>query len=215
MNGATEATLQELLAVVQEQLKQQILLKKMYDEFKRAGGMGGPGVGAGAMGGAASALGGLSKAITPVSLAFGAVSLAGKALGSALELMGSVVGKVVEGLGKTASNLIDFSFQAMQGKVSIEAFVNVFKDLPFFIGDVIGMFAKLIGYEEKLLETYRDLTKYGASFSGDLFKMQQMAFSAYMTLDEFGRVVKENSELFSTAVGGLDAGMKMFGEAQA
>jgi hypothetical protein len=215
MNGATEATLIELLAVAQEQLKQQLLLKKLFDDWKKAGGMGGSGsTSGGAAGLAGSALGAVTKAAGPLGLVLGAASLAGKALSGAFDLMKSIVGKVIEGLGKTVGNLIDFSFQAMQGSTSVAKFVDAFKDLPFFLGTLASIFAKVIGYQEQLLETYRDLTKYGASFSGSLFEMARMARVGYMSMDEFQKIVKEGSSIFSTAMGGVDAGLKTFLDAQ-
>ena len=218
MNGATEATLQELLQLAQQQLKAQQDLKKFFEEWKRLGGMniGGSGgsSGGGIAGAAGTALSGITKASGPVGLAFGALSMAGKILSGAFDVMASIVGKVAEGLGKTVGNLLEFSFQAMQGSTSISKFVDAFRDLPFFIGSLAGIISKVIGYEEQLLETYRDLTKYGASFSGNLFEMSRMARQGYMTLEEFGAVLKNNSEIFTTAIGGADAGLRTFTEAQ-
>ena len=102
----------------------------------------------------------------------------------------------------------------MQGSTSVAKFVDAFRDLPFFLGTLASLFAKVIGYEEQLLETYRDLTKYGASFSGSLFEMARMARQGYMTLEEFGQVLKNNSAIFTTAIGGADEGLKIFTETQ-
>ena len=108
MNGATEATLQELLQIAQQQLKAQGDLKKFFEEWKRLGGLNiGNSGGAGAGGGmAGAALGAVSKAAGPLGLAFGALGVVSKLVSGAFDLMASIVGKVVEGLGKTVANLI-------------------------------------------------------------------------------------------------------------
>lgn len=148
MNGATEATLIELLAVMQESLKQQLLLKKLFDDWKKQGSLGGAAAGAGVGGAgglAGTALGNVTKAAGPLSLVFGGLSLIGSALNGAFDLMKSIVGKVIEGLGKTVGNLIDFGFQAMQGTASVAKFADAFRDLPFFLGSLASIFAKIIG----------------------------------------------------------------------
>jgi hypothetical protein len=219
MNNATEATLQELLAVTQASLKNQIELKKLYDRWEKAGwghnGNANSNGGGGGSGVAGGALGLVSKAAGPLSIVFSALSMAGSAVGKVFDVIGSIVGKVADGLMKTAGNLIDFSFAAMEGKARLSDLYAAFKDLPFFLGELASFFSKIIQYEEKLLDTYRDLTKYGVSFGGSLHEVKNMATKAYMTLDEFGRVVKNNSDVFATMGMNAEKGMRRFVDVQA
>jgi hypothetical protein len=50
-----------------------------------------------------------------------------------------------------------------------------------------------VAYGKELTKTYRDLSNYGQSFSGSLFKMGQMAARAGLPLEQFAEAVRHNS----------------------
>lgn len=205
MNGATEATLAELLAVAQAMNANLVTLQRLANQG---------GGGSTPSGGAASGLSAVSAAAGPARLALGALSVASNMISSLFGAMGNIIGKVVTGLVSTAGNLFNFAKQAAAGTAKLSDFYDAFRDLPFLVGTVASIFADIIRYSERLLTTYQDLTKYGASFSGDLFKMAQAATRGFMSLDEFSKVIKTNSDILSTLGGDVDKGMNKFVDIQ-
>lgn len=207
MNGATEATLAELVAVAQSMNANLVTLQRLASQ---GGGSGGTSP----AGGAASGLSAISAAAGPAKLALGALSVAGNMISGLFSAMGNIIGKVVGGLVNTVSNLFNFAKQAALGTAKLSDFYDAFKDLPFLIGTVASIFADVVRYSEGLLTTYQNLTKSGASFSGDLFKMAQAATRGFMSLDEFSKVVRTNSDVLSTLGGDVDKGMNKFVDIQ-
>ena len=207
MNGATEATLAELVAVAQAMNANLVTLQRLASQ---GGGSGGTSP----AGGAASGLSAISAAAGPAKLALGALSVAGNMISGLFSVMGNIIGKVVSGLVNTVSNLFNFAKQAALGTAKLSDFYDSFRDLPFLIGTVASIFADVVRYSEGLLVTYQNLTKSGASFSGDLFKMAQAATRGFMSLDEFSKVVRTNSDVLSTLGGDVDKGMNKFVDIQ-
>ena len=207
MNGATEATLAELVAVAQSMNANLVTLQRLASQ---GGGSGGTSP----AGGAASGLSAISAAAGPAKVALGALSVAGNMISGLFSFMGNIIGKVISGLTNTAANLFNFAKQAAAGTAKLSDFYDAFRDLPFLIGTVASIFADVIRYSEGLLTTYQNLTKYGASFSGDLFKMAQAATRGFMSLDEFSKVVRTNSDVLSTLGGDVDKGMNKFVDIQ-
>ena len=174
------------------------------------------GGGSGAGGGAGGGLGGLAsvaKFAGPAGLALGALQAAAGLVGAVFETLGNIVGKVVTGLVDTAKNLFDFAKAAAMGTAKLSDLYDSFRDLPFFIGSVSHIFAEIVRYGEGLLDTYRQLTKTGASFSGDLFKMRDAATRSGLTMQEFASVIGKNSDLFATMGGNVQAGIDKFTQA--
>lgn len=205
MNGATEATLAELLATAQAMNANLVTLQRLASQG---------GGGATPASGAAAGLSAVSVAAGPARVALGALSVAGNMISSLFSAMGNIIGKVVGGLVNTAGNLFNFAKQAAAGTAKLSDFYDAFRDLPFLVGTVASIFADIVRYSEGLLATYRDLTKYGASFSGDLFKMANAATRGFMSLDEFSKVVRTNSDVLSTLGGDVDKGMNKFVDIQ-
>jgi hypothetical protein len=204
MNGATEATLAELLATAQAMNANLVTLQRLASQ---GGGGSSPAA-------ASSAANAIAAATSPARIALGALSVAGNMISGLFSAMGNIIGKVVGGLVNTAGNLFNFAKQAASGTAKLSDFYDAFRDLPFLVGTVASIFADIIRYSEGLLTTYRDLTKYGASFSGDLFKMANAATRGFMSLDEFSKVVRTNSDVLSTLGGDVDKGMNKFVDIQ-
>jgi len=206
MTGATEATLAELLATASAMNVNLITLQGLISRMSAPGSGGGGGIVSGAAG--------LLSSFNPLSLAFGVLKGAASAVGSVLGVLGNILGKVIGGFVDTGKNLIEFGKAAANGTAKLSDLYNAFKNLPFFIGTAMSLFADLIKYQEGLLKSYQDITKAGADFSGNLYQMREMAYKSYMSLAEFGKVVKANSDIFATAVGGVDAGIRKFTDVQ-
>jgi len=201
MNGATEATQAELLATAQAMNVNLIKLQGLLGGARGAGGSGG-------------GVAGLAAAAGPAGLAMKALSGASSVVSGLFSAMGNIIGKVIGGLANTASNLFNFAKAAANGTAKLSDFYDAFKDLPFFVGEVASIFASIVRYSEGLLASYRDMTKAGASFSGDLFVMAQMATRGYLSLQEFSKIVRANSEIFSTLGGNVESGMGKFVDVQ-
>jgi hypothetical protein len=193
MNGAAEAILEDLLK------QAQITNSHMANLLKQGASTGGSGGGGG----------GTASFVKGVGLAAVAVT----AVAGVFNVLGNAIGYVTGVIGQTASKMVDFGKAAAEGRAQLSDLFRVFDQLPL-VGKLFDLFAQVVSYQENLLRSYQDLAKSGASFSGSLYEMRTMAYSAYMTLDEFGRVVKDNSSLFATAIGGVDAGLKTFSETQ-
>jgi len=144
---------------------------------------------------------------------------------SGIAKVGNIVSNVFSSIfnfaGKVAGEFVNLAQKAFEGTAKFSdlfgAAERITRAIPLLgaaIGPVIGLFQKFVAYQEELLTTYQQLTKVGASFSGDLIEMRLSASRAYMTLDKFGEVVRVNSSLFATSMGGVDAGIKTFTAAQ-
>ena len=214
MNGATEATLQELLDVARRQdAKLAQLIAAMRAMSAASGGGGGSGLG-GLASAAAAAAGPLGLAAKAASVVAGSFNLLSDLVSGVFSAMGAILGKVVTGLANTAANLFEFAISAAKGSAKLSEFYNAFRDLPFYLGEIASVFAKLTRYSEGLLESYLKMTNSGASFSGNLFQMAQTATRAYMSMDQFTKVVNDNSDYFATMGGNVQRGVDRFVQLQ-
>ncbi len=69
--------------------------------------------------------------------------------------------------------------------------------------------ALAIEYERNLV-VYQDLAKSGVNFGGSLGQVAVTAGKAYMTMEQFSTVVKENSDVFTRLTGNVETGMNRF-----
>ena len=209
MNGATEATLQDLLRAAEAR---NVTLEKILAALTSGAGGGGGG------GGAAGGLAGIAKSAGPASAALSALGTVvggvGSLIGSVLGVMGNILGKVVTGLTDTARHLKDLAIQAAEGTVRMSELFNAFRDLPFFLGNLASLFSGIIGYYERQLDVYVKLTQSGASFSGSLDIMRAAAAKSNLTLSEFSSVVSANSEVFAMMGDTVQGGITRFADAQ-
>lgn len=200
MNGATEATLAELLRVAQTT---NVNIEKLTSLMGGGSGSGGGNV-------VSNTLGTLGKSSGIVSLAFNALSAAASLVGKAFEMIGNIIGKTVTGFVELGKGIFNFAKAAEQGTATLSTLFESFSKLPFFIGEVSSLFAGIIGYSERLLDTFIDLSKSGAAFGGNLFEMRNMAAQAGMNLADFAKVVVKNSEFFSSSGNSVQSGIMSF-----
>ena len=212
MNGATEATLQELLAIAQAMNGNLIKLNSMFASFQKSGGMagsGGGGAAAGAMDSAASAASGLSKSLGLVGTAFSVLEGAVSAVGKVLGVMASIVGAVVDAVAKTVGALVKFSLQAALGEAKLSDFYKAFSDVPI-IGKFFSFMGDVVAMQERVLSGYQSVAKSGASFGGSLEDLRIAAAKSYMTLDSFVATVGKAGDLFVTMTGDMQSGISKF-----
>jgi len=203
MNGTAEAILDELLKNSKAQTE---ILKKLAQSFKptTGGGSGGPGGGG---------LGGLSAAATDVVKNFNPMI---KAISMVADLLGSFaagIGAIIGGIADLGGHLFDLAKKAAEGKARLHDLFDAFADLPLGIGKLASIFSSMVKVSEGLLDTYRPLTESGASFGGVLIAVSNMATRAGLTLDEFQKIVKTNSQTFASMGGSVADGMMKFADA--
>jgi hypothetical protein len=207
MNGATEATLADLLATAQAM---NVNLIKLQQLAKSGGGGGGSGS-------AASSVASVAASLNPLSLAFGAAKIAVGAVGAVFGVMGSILGKVVGIATNLASSLTNLGFAtAMTGTKLSEfygAFADALKNIPL-VGMAFDIFSKVIAYQEQLLSFFQQITMNGASFSGSLNAMKAAATRSYMSMQDFATIIRDNSETFATMGGIVTGGVNKFVEIQ-
>ena len=134
---------------------------------------------------------------------------------------GGVVGK-----GNSSSSTAGTKFAAAAGKASGEAtasfldnqFNKAGGDLDKTINKAI--FGKLpvvgkglAGFGDIVIETnqtFKNLSKVGAGFNGNLGELRMGAADTHMQLGEFANMVGSNSELLSGFAGGVQGGIKQF-----
>lgn len=200
MGGATEATLAELLAAAQAMNVNLIKLQSLFSKMTPGGGTAGAG---GGIAGFATSVAAATPMMKALNIATGLVS-------GIFETLGGIVGKVIDGFTGAIKGIVDFSKKAMEGTARVSDFYNSFKDLPFFIGTLSGIFASLIKYAEGLLDTYRLLSQQGASFSGNLVLLKETASKAYLSLNEFAGIVSKNADIFAKMGGNVESGINKF-----
>lgn len=211
MNGATEQTLSELLAVAQASNVNMVKLLKIAEEIKKnTANMGTGGGIAGAAGGASAALSGLAKSAGPLAVAMNLITVAGDTVAKLFSGLGSIIGHTIGIVTNVGGALVDFSIKAAEGTAKLSDLYAAFKDLPLGLGMVASIFSKIVAYSEKLLGTYQKLTNAGASFSGDLLAMRNSAARAQLNMEQFADVINKNSEFFSTMGGSVQSGIDKF-----
>lgn len=199
MNGATEATLAELVRIAE---RQNINLERLNSLLSRGGGSGG-----GSSGGGVS---GLLSSIPLLSTGFDLLKGAASMVGSAFEMVGSIIGKLVSGITDTIGNLVKFSLMAMEGTAKLSDLYKAFEDLPFGLGSIAQGFSFLLKTLEKAVGEFTAMANAGATFTGSLTDLRVRAAMVNMTLQEFSKTVQTNSELFAFFGGTVQSGINRF-----
>ena len=93
----------------------------------------------------------------------------------------------------------------------------------------VGQFASLFGVAgtafaavlnsavaalEKNIEAHKNLSNVGATFGGDLNALRATSNKTYLTMEQFGKVVGDNSDILATFRGGVQAGTESFARTQ-
>jgi hypothetical protein len=179
-NAATEATLKEILKVMQ-------------GVQKNTGGKGAGGNNnSGSPGGNNTQTSGLAKA----------AGAAGKGLGSLAKTAGLVVGgfdvlsKVTTGVIQSFANVGD----------SVESAASLFKGIPI----VGSMFTAVAGAAAKVTKAYTESTAAGATFGGSMQNFSRAASTAGMTMDNFGRMISQNGEALTAFGSTTESGANRF-----
>lgn len=182
MSGASESTLQELL---QTNRAMAASLAKLAGQSGGGGGSGGGGTGpSSALGKSFGALGGAVGS---------AAGLLGKTLGGALGIASAGLGALADVGGVLLNNQLRLSEGYIEGKNRLSDLNKGLEDLPFGL----GLIAKAMNYQlkmmEKNVETYQNISASGARFGGSLDEVRRSAQTTYLSMDNFAKMMQENS----------------------
>ena len=119
---------------------------------------------------------------------------------------------------KEHSQLVDSSFYGLiesakllaSGNSSVSGVLSLFKGMPGPLGLVISGFAKLAEFQETNMKTYQSMSSAGANFGGSLTDMRLAAQGTFVTLEQFGNLVKNNSQVLGRMGGTVDDGARAF-----
>jgi hypothetical protein len=207
MNGATEATLADLLATAQAMNVNMIKLQQLV---KSAGSGTGGGSGSGS---AASSAASVVSSLNPLSIGFNVLKGAASAVGAVFGVMGSILGQVVGVATGLVKSLYSLGVATAISGTKLSEFYEAFAGLPI-IGKAFSILSDIIRYQEQLLSFFQQITMNGAGFSGSLSLMKAAATRSYMTMQDFAAIVKSNSDVFATMGGTVMTGINRFVDAQ-
>ncbi len=100
--------------------------------------------------------------------------------------------------------------QLISGNPSISASLAAFKGLPGPIGWVADKFSLLAQFQETNMRTYRDMSQAGVNFGGSLTDLRMASANAYVTLEQFGNILKQNSRTLAMMGGSANDGAMAF-----
>jgi hypothetical protein len=199
MNGATEATLAELVRIAQAQNANLERLNTLLSGRSSGGG-----------GGGGNAMADMARSIPLVNVAFDILGGVAKIVGGAFEILGNVVGKVIGGFFDTIDGLKNFTQKAMEGTARLSDLYAAFGKLPFFLGEVASGLSFLLKVVERLADEYKVLTNAGATFGGDIMGLRNTAQSLGIGFDKLSGLITSNSEILASWGDGVTGGAKKF-----
>jgi len=82
--------------------------------------------------------------------------------------------------------------------------------IPGVGGKVVQALGAVAQMQEEYLGAYQKMTKAGINFGGSLTDMRMAASNTYMTLEQFGSLMKSNSETFAKMGGTAEQGAQAF-----
>lgn len=131
--------------------------------------------------------------------------------------VGAMLGGAFAGLNIASDNLTknfniasDVITQLTDNQGKASAIFSAFSKM----GGVIGLVATGLGaiakFQEQQLAMYQQLTQNGINFGGSLTQMRTAASNMYLTMEEFSKLMKDNSANFAKMGMGADEGAKAF-----
>lgn len=126
-----------------------------------------------------------------------------KKANESLNILDKSAGAAAGGLGALASQL-------MSGNPSVSASLAAFSGLPFGIGKVAQAFSMLAEFQETNMKTYQSLSANGVNFGGSLTDLRMASANAYVSLEQFGNILKANSKTLAMMGGSANDGAMAF-----
>ena len=138
---------------------------------------------------------------------------------------GGLLGKTfdnVAGAGKgLVTSAIDLTGKLAKGGMSVTDATRTLESglkmaggagsgLATALGKGIGAFGDIVQYVEEGVDTFRDLSKTGATFNNSVVDMRAAAAGSRLTMQEFSDILKVNSSNLAALGGSADGGAKAF-----
>jgi len=206
MNGATEATLAELLAEAKAMSANLVTLNRLVSS-------GGSSLGQ-ASANAGTQVRNLGNSAAEAGQKLNIMATAASMISGVFQTIGTIIGTLVNTVTGVVKGLYEFGKKAAEGTANLSDFYDSFRALPLGIGTLMGVLADFQRQNERLLTVYRDITASGASFGGQLANVRDVSARASLSLDEFSRVVRNNSDTFGLMGGNVDRGMNKMVDVQ-
>lgn len=138
-------------------------------------------------------------------------------LGISSNKAGSILNNLAKAVGSSISAVYDLGKTSSNAGVSVSGFYTSLASLL----PADGVFNRLALATSALMQefegnqkVYNDLIRSGASFSGSLMNVATVAGKAYMTMDQFANVVKQNADAFRLMGPTVQSGMTRFVDIQ-
>lgn len=136
---------------------------------------------------------------------------------SGLNRSASISGAVLGGLNQATASLqrgfnqvVSITSTLASGSGQASDVFKMLGQIPGPIGLVANGAALLAQFQEKQLQSYRDLTKIGVNLGGSLTDLRLAAANTYMTMDQFANFMKSNSESIVQLGSTADQGARAF-----
>jgi hypothetical protein len=101
----------------------------------------------------------------------------------------------------------------MDGTAQVSDVFGAFKNLPGIIGIVAGGLERLASIQQQNFEAYQKISEVGVNFGGSLTQLRQAAANSYLTLTEFGNIIKNNGQVLAAMGGSANEGAIAFSKA--
>lgn len=185
MNGASEATLQELLSVN----------KEMAAAIRGLASQGTPG--GGSSGGGSTVERDVRKAGIASRMLGGALDAAGSIVSGTFSVAMNLASAGFRGLKQTGEALMANQKALAQGAIDgsngLASLTEGLSRLPFGLGLVADVMTYQAKKLEKNLATYQKISDTGALLGGNLNTVRQSAAGMYLSMDEFAGVMKAST----------------------
>ncbi len=116
---------------------------------------------------------------------------------------GNSVAALIPGLSQISQKLFE-------GTAHTSDLFAIFPKMNGAIGLYVALMEKGILYLEQTMEAYQSISSIGAAFSGSLTDLRLAAAQSYVTLTEFGAILKDNKEGLTKLGSGVSQNIKTF-----
>ena len=108
------------------------------------------------------------------------------------------------------AGLIDSTKQMAAGNATLSGVLANFSALPGPLGLVVRALSAFAEFQETNMKTYQSMSTAGANFGGSLTDMRLAAQGSFVSLEQFGNLIKNNSRVLASMGGTVDDGARAF-----
>ena len=122
----------------------------------------------------------------------------------------SSANNTVGSFGLLNSTILGLMNGTQQTSILVGGFGQLIGGVSPVLGMMVAGMAKLLAMQEENFLTYQKLSSSGINFAGSLTQLRMAAADSYLTLDQFSKLMKENSESFAKMGGTANEGAIAF-----